>query len=116
VKNGCAIEFLTRRRGRASAPQAPQRAALVQGDVVGLVAFDLVLRLVPARVVDVALDLDVPRVHAQDMAAHAAGLGIPAHVVADPKGLSGRLRHGTSMRGDAGLFQPAFRSFNQIGD
>ena len=35
--------------------QPTQRSPLVQGDMVGLVALDLILRLVRARVMDIAL-------------------------------------------------------------
>ena len=77
--------------------------------MVRLVALDLVLRLVLAGMVDVALVVDVPRVHAEDMAAHAPGLGIPADVVAALEGFFGGLLrdlgHGETMPERAGVFQ-----------
>src|SRR6185312_14702924 len=60
-----------------------QRRALVHGDVVGLVALDLVLRIVLAAVAGVALVVGVAGVDLDDLAADVAGLGVPAHVVAD---------------------------------
>src|SRR3546814_9236741 len=61
----------------------PQHRAPVRGDVVGLVAPDLVLRLVGAGAVGVALVVEVAGMHLDDTAADAAGLGIPADVVAE---------------------------------
>src|SRR5579871_3755999 len=66
-----------------SARQLPERPALVQGDMVGLVALDLILRLVPARVMHVAFVVHVLAMHANDTAAHPAGFRIPADVIAD---------------------------------
>jgi hypothetical protein len=65
--------------------EEPQRPSLMQGDMIGLVAFDLILRILRARVMDVTLVVHVFPVHALDGAAHPAGLGIPAHVIADLK-------------------------------
>jgi hypothetical protein len=76
---------------RRSAPQPPQRTALMQGDVIGPVALDFILRIVRRGVVDVPLVVDVLGMHAQDMAAHPAGLGVPADMVAALEGLFGRL-------------------------
>src|SRR6478735_6536664 len=56
---------------------------LVHGDVVALVAVDLVLRIVLAAVAGVAMPLEVAHVDLRDHAADLAGLGVPAHVVAD---------------------------------
>ena len=61
----------------------PERAALMQSDVIGLVALDLILRIVRARVMDIAFIVHVLCVHPHDTAAHPAGFGIPAHVIAD---------------------------------
>src|SRR6185312_2000084 len=61
----------------SSAAQPAQHAALVHRDVVGLVALDLVLRLGLARVMDVALPVDVEGMHAQDAAANPARLRVP---------------------------------------
>src|SRR5690606_29439416 len=61
-------------RGRDGA----QRRALVHGDVIGLVAFDLVLGIVRGAVAGVALPLEVVLVDFPDGAADAAGFGVPA--------------------------------------
>ena len=66
-----------------SARKPPQRPTLVQGDVIGLVALDLILRFVGARVMDIAFVVHVFGVHADDLAAHPAGFRIPADVIAD---------------------------------
>src|SRR6516225_5224438 len=63
--------------------QPTQRPPLVQTDMVGLVALDLILRLVRARVMDIALVVHVPGVNAQDGSAHPASLRIPAHMIAN---------------------------------
>src|SRR3546814_14229801 len=60
----------------------PQRA-LVGGDVLGFFAPDLVLRLCGAGAVGVPLVVEVAGMSLDDPAADAAGLGIPADVVAD---------------------------------
>src|SRR5581483_7216336 len=49
-----------------SAAQPSQCAALVHGDMIGLVALDLVLRVVAARMVDVALVRHILLVDAHD--------------------------------------------------
>src|ERR1041384_1752308 len=69
------------------ASKPSQYPAFVQGDMVGLVALDLVLRLVPAGMVDVALVAHVLGVHPDDAAADPPGLGIPADVIAALEGL-----------------------------
>src|SRR5579883_59161 len=74
---------LSGHRWRASARQVPQRPPFMQGDVVGPVAPDLILRVVRARVMDVALVVHVALVDAQDRAPHPTGLRIPADVIAD---------------------------------
>jgi hypothetical protein len=51
--------------------------------MVGLIALDLVLRIVLARMMDVAFVVDVPGAHPNDVAADPAGLGIPGYVIAD---------------------------------
>jgi hypothetical protein len=55
----------------------------MQRDVIGLVALDLVLRIIGAGVVHVALPVHILRVHTDDAATHPARFGIPAHVIAD---------------------------------
>src|SRR6266446_1714919 len=63
------------------ATQEPQRCSLVQGDVVGLVAFDFVLGFVLARVVDVSFVIHVLRMHLGDSPADPPGLRVPADTV-----------------------------------
>lgn len=53
------------------------------GDVVGFVAFYLVLRVVFVGVVGVAFVVEIFGVNLDDLAAYLAGFGIPANVVAD---------------------------------
>src|SRR6185437_15751379 len=60
-----------------------QRRALVGRNVVGLVAPDLVLRVILAGVVRVALVVEVPGVDLDDGAADVAGFRVPGDVIAD---------------------------------
>jgi len=55
----------------------------MQGDMIRPVALDLILRVVRAGVMDVALVIDVLRMHSHDTTGNAAGLGIPAYVVTE---------------------------------
>src|SRR3546814_2339065 len=71
------------KEGRRSVLRLLQRPALVHGDVVGLVALDLVLGIVLAAVPGVAVPVEVLHVHFRDLAADVAGFGIPRDVVAD---------------------------------
>lgn len=66
-----------------SISQLGESVTFMQGDVIGFIAFDCVLRFVGARVMSIAFVVDVPGVHFDDPAADAAGFGIPAHVIAD---------------------------------
>src|SRR3546814_9288653 len=61
----------------------PECAALVGGDVVGPVAFDLVLRIIRRRVMSVTLVIEVAVVDFHDRAADVAGFRIPGDVIAD---------------------------------
>ena len=54
--------------------------ALVSGNMIGFVAFDLILRRVGARVVSVALIVEVMRVDPNDRAADAPGLRVPTEL------------------------------------
>ena len=56
--------------------EKPQCLALVQGDVIGLVALDLILRIALARVMHVTFVVHVARVHAYDPATDPASFGI----------------------------------------
>jgi hypothetical protein len=55
----------------------------VQSDVIGLVAFDFVLRIILARVMDVAFVVHVARMHPDDTATDPASFRIPTYVIAD---------------------------------
>lgn len=57
--------------------------SLMHGDVVRLVAFYLVLRLVRRGVVRVPLVIRILRMNFDNPAADMSGLGIPGHVIAD---------------------------------
>jgi len=61
----------------------PERAALVQSNVAGLVALDLILRIVRTGVMDVTFIIHVLCVHPHNTAAYPAGFGVPADVIAD---------------------------------
>jgi hypothetical protein len=71
-----------------------ERGSLVQSDMVGLGALDLVLRNVRARMMSIAAVIEVAGMHAEDRAADAPRLGIPAHAIMDLEAL----RHGYSIR------------------
>jgi hypothetical protein len=78
----------------ASIAKLGERGTLVEGDMIGLAALDLVLWIVRARMVGIAFDLELASMHADDRAADTAGLGIPAHAIMDLEAL----RHGCSIR------------------
>ena len=61
----------------------PQCCSLVHGDMIGLIALNLVLRIILARMMDVAFVVHVCRVHPHDMAADPASFGIPGYMIAD---------------------------------
>ena len=63
--------------------ETSQHGGLVQGDVIGLVALDFVLRLVRGGTVNVALVIDILSMDFDDFSAHPPGFRIPAHVIAD---------------------------------
>jgi len=60
--------------------------------VLGLAALNLVLRRFRARMVRVAVNIEIARMDTDDHAADAAGLGIPTHMIANPE----FARHGYS--------------------
>src|ERR1700726_2535425 len=64
-----------------------KRGTLVEGDMVGLGALDLILRSVRARMMGVTVDLEIAGTHADDRAADTSGLGIPAHAIMDLEAL-----------------------------
>jgi len=55
----------------------------MQSYMIGFVAFNLVLWIVRARVMDIAFIVHVPRVNAYDTPADPARFGIPTHVIAN---------------------------------
>jgi hypothetical protein len=67
--------------------KVPQHITLMQGDVVRLVALDLILRVILARVMSVAFVVYILSVHLHDRSADPTGFRIPAHVIANFKGL-----------------------------
>jgi hypothetical protein len=62
-----------------------QHFAPMQGNVIGLVALDLELRLVLAGMVNVAFVLRIFSVNFDYSSGHMAGLGIPANMITDFK-------------------------------
>ena len=62
--------------------QLPERCSFVHGDMVGRVAFDLVLRLGRAGTDGVALELYLGRHDPGDMTADSTSFRVPTHVVA----------------------------------
>ena len=57
----------------------------MQGDVIGLVALDFILRIIRRSTVNVAFIIDGSFMHFDDFSAHTSGFRIPAHVIADFK-------------------------------
>ena len=66
-----------------SAVEMPQRFGFVQRDVLGLIAFDFILRLLLARMMFVAFVVHIAGVHLDDVAADVARFRVPSHVVAN---------------------------------
>lgn len=78
----------------ASIPEPSERGTLVEGDMIGLAALDLVLWIFRARMVGIAFDLELASMHPGNRAADAARLGIPAHAIMNLESL----RHDRSIR------------------
>ena len=70
-----------------------ERGTLVEGDMIRLATLDLVLWIVLACLMGIAIDLELASIHADDRAADASRLGIPAHAIMNLEGLS----HGRSI-------------------
>ena len=70
------------RLAKASVAKFGERRTLVKGNVLGLAALDLVLRRFRARMVRVAVKIEISRMDVNDRAANAPGLGIPTHMIA----------------------------------
>lgn len=75
-----------------------QYRAAVQSDVVGLVALDLVLRIVRGAAMRVPLVVDIARVDLHDAARHMARLGISLHMVAHLELMAHEEAHATKRR------------------
>jgi hypothetical protein len=71
---------------------------LCDGDVIGLIVFDLILRMAFARVMHVAFVVHLARMHPHDPTTDPASLGIPTHVIAGFECLC-RILDGVSMIG-----------------
>src|SRR5260221_11742591 len=56
---------------------------LVQGDVIGLVALDFILRIIRRSTVNIAFIFDGSLMHFDDFSAHTSSFRIPAHVIAN---------------------------------
>src|SRR5579875_307703 len=80
----------------------PQRRALMQSDVISLVASDLILWLAGGGMMNVAFIIDIGRMDLDNDTAHAACLRVPAHMVSDLESL----RHGFS----SGIHFPAWQN------
>ena len=70
----------TRERSPANMPQG---FTFVQSDMIGLVAFDLVLRIILARMMDITFVGHVARMHPHDTATDSASFGIPTYMIVD---------------------------------
>ena len=53
------------------------------GDTVRFVALDFVLGIGFGGVMGMAFAIEIARVHLDDLSCYVAGLGIPAHMIAD---------------------------------
>lgn len=60
-----------------------QRRTFVHRDVVGLLAFELVLRIFRCRVDRVSFELDLRTNDANDFSRDASCFGVPTHTIAD---------------------------------
>ena len=54
-------------------------------DVIGLIAFDLVLRIILARMNRIAFERDPGSNDSGDLAADSTGFRVPAHVISPPE-------------------------------
>jgi hypothetical protein len=75
--------YLAREPGSRLLAELCQSPPFMHRDVIRLVAFDLVLRLVFAGVVDIPFEIHVPNMNLDDPAADMPRLGIPGDVIAD---------------------------------
>jgi hypothetical protein len=73
--------------------------------MIGLVAFNLILRIVGTRVMRIAFVICVACMNLDDAAADMTGLGIPGDVIADFEALAHHVTPATIVRSSA--YQPA---------
>lgn len=87
-------EYVVNTEGRVADPEGhfgydgsvvekPERALLVRSDVIGLVAGDLVLRLIGRGATSVSLVVKIRSVHLGDLARDVSRFGVPRHVIAN---------------------------------
>ena len=57
----------------------------MHGDVIGLVALDLILRIIRIGVVRVSLIIDICCMHFDDRSADVPGLRVPGYMISDFK-------------------------------
>ena len=70
---------------KASVTKAGERRALVEGNMLGLAALDLLLRRFHACMMCNAINIEPARMDVNDRIADAPGFGIPAQMIADLK-------------------------------
>ena len=78
-----AVSTSTFAEERVNSRTPSQRGAFVHRDVVGLIALDLILRLIFASVVRVPFVVDVSGVHLDNRPADVTRLRVPAHMIPD---------------------------------
>jgi hypothetical protein len=69
-----------------------QHRSFMQGNVIGLVALDLELRIIFAGMMRITFVFRIARVYLDYPAGHMAGFGIPADAIADPEFFAHALR------------------------
>jgi hypothetical protein len=88
VKNESAIHTTYQIRAHQLV-KAPQYRSLMQGEVIGLITLDFILRFIRAGMMNVTFVGDVASMHFHDFSMHPPGFRIPAHAIANLE----RLRH-----------------------
>jgi hypothetical protein len=63
----------------------------MRGNLIGLAAFDFILRRLGSRMMGVALVVEITRMHADDLPADAPGFRIPADAIANSESFSHRV-------------------------
>src|SRR5262249_8282070 len=95
-----------------SATKLAQYLTFMQCDVIGLVAFDLVLRIVRTGVMYIAFIVYILGVHPHYPAGDPARLGIPAHMIADLE----HSRHDSRASTLGELREPTSKERRPLGD